>query len=131
MCPNSYRRDKGCEILSVNDTYRVKCGSANEAICMKGLTSGVGQKSINDTYRVMGDSANEAISMDGLTIQTSVKNSEMYCNSGRSPSVEASLTAIERSPTSMPDDPHGPQEPLEQAELSRCWELESGDQIVQ
>ena len=79
----------------------------------------------------MGDSANEAISMDSLTIQTSVnKHSEMYCNSGQSPSVEASLSAIEGSPTSMLDDPDGPREPLEQAELSRCWELESGDQIV-
>jgi len=95
VCPNSLRRDKSCEILSVNDA------------------------------------ANEAISMGGLTIQTSVnKHSEMYCNSGQNPSVEASLSAIEGSPTSMLDDPDGPREPLEQAELSRCWELESAAQIV-
>jgi len=28
VCPNSHRRDKGCEILSVNDTYRVMGDSA-------------------------------------------------------------------------------------------------------
>ena len=113
VCPNSHRKGKGCEILSVNDTCRVMSDSANKAICVKGLTSGVCQMSANNTLGVMGDSANEAISMKDFESQTSVnKHSEVYCNSGHSPSFEASLSDIEGPPTSRPEDPDGPQEPL-------------------
>jgi len=60
--------------------------SANEAICVKGLASGMGHRSVNYTFRLIGDSANEAISMKGLTSQISVnKHSEMHCDSGQSP----------------------------------------------
>jgi len=86
---------------------------------------GHGTLSVNDSPKAMGDSADEASSMKTLT-----SGSRNKLSLWKSLSHEALLGHSEGPLTLRLSNPDKPTELSDQVELSRCWKLEIGEQIV-
>jgi len=99
----SHEKTKGHVVAGVNVSSKVKSNQQGEALERGDLTMGFGQKGVNEPYR-------------------------QSCSSEQGTNADFALEVTKGSltPKAKSEDS---QEPLDQMELGRCWEIEGGEQI--